>query len=244
MRFWKMYQIEQKLLLRTPDVILFNLAMPLVTFLLITVIAGNKAAGNMGLTYLQSSYIALSTVGICCSAFMSIPIMLVEYRSQGILKRMYCSPCSPVRLLVCDTIASGMMAVLSTLLLSVAAVVFFGYRMSGNVLAYMAVWLLTMLAMFSIGLMIASLCRTTKSMNVVTSLVYFPMLLFSGATIPAEVFPKGLRMIAEIMPLGTAIKVLKTISVGQYHGIAGSIMILAAIAVICSMISIKTFRWE
>ena len=30
---------------------------------------------------------------------------------------------------------------------------------------------------------------STKSMNVATSLLYFPMLLFFGATIPAEVFP-------------------------------------------------------
>ena len=129
MRFLKMYQVEQKLFLRTPDVIVFNLAMPLVTLILITIIAGNKAAADSGLTFLQSSYVALSTVGICCSAFMSIPISIVEYRSQGVLKRMYCSPCSPARLLACDTIASGVMAVISTIILTVAAVVFFGYRM-------------------------------------------------------------------------------------------------------------------
>ena len=93
MRFLKMYQVEQKLFLRTPDVIVFNLAMPLVTLIMITIIAGNKAAADSGLTFLQSSYVALSTVGICCSAFMSIPISIVEYRSQGVLKRMYCSPC-------------------------------------------------------------------------------------------------------------------------------------------------------
>ena len=171
MRFLKMYQVEQKLFLRTPDVIVFNLAMPMVTLILITIIAGNKAAADSGLTFLQSSYVALSTVGICCSAFMSIPISIVEYRSQGVLKRMYCSPCSPARLLACDTIASGVMAVISTIILTVAAVVFFGYRMSGNIFAYAGAWFLTMISMFSIGLMVASLCRTTKSLNVVTSLL-------------------------------------------------------------------------
>lgn len=173
-RFWKMYQVEQKIFFRSPDVILFNLIMPLVTLILITIIAGNKNAADSGLTYLQSAYVALSTVGICCSAFMSIPITIVECRSQGILRRMYCSPCSPARLLACDTICSGVMAILSTLILTVAAVVAFGYRMEGNVFAYLAVWLLTMISMFSIGLMVASLCRTTKSMNVATSLLYFP----------------------------------------------------------------------
>ena len=243
-RFWNMYRVEQKIFFRSPDVILFNLIMPLVTLILITIIAGNKAAADSGLTYLQSSYVALSTVGICCSAFMSIPIVIVEYRSQGVLRRMYCSPCSPARLLACDTICSGVMAVISTLILTVAAVVFFGYRMGGNVIVYIAAWLLTMIAMFSIGLMVASLCRTTKSMNVATSLLYFPMLLFSGATIPAEVFPKGFQLVAKWMPLGVGINLLKSVSMGCYDRIILPVVALTAVSIICGTIAAKTFRWE
>ena len=244
MRFFKMYKVEQKLFMRSPDVIIFNLGMPLVVLILISLIAGNKEAGNSGLTFLSGSYVALSTVGICCSAFMSIPISLVEYRSQGVLRRMYCSPCSPVRLLACVTIASGVMAVISTMILSVTAVFFFGYRMEGNVLLYIFAWLLTMISMFSIGLMIASLCRTVKSMNVVTSLLYFPMLFFSGATVPAEIFPEKLRVFSDILPLGVGINLLKDISLGIYDRMLIPVVILIIITVICSFVSVKTFRWE
>ena len=243
-RFLSMYRVEQKIFFRSPDVILFCLSMPLVVFFLITMIAGGKDAADSGLTYLQSAYVSLSTVGICCSAFMSIPITVVELRSQGILRWMYCSPCSPARLLVCDTICSGVVAALSALLLTVAAVVFFGYRMQGNVFVYFSVWLLTMLSMFSIGLMVASLCRTTKSMNVATSLLYFPMLLFSGATIPAEVFPAGLRAVSGWMPLGVGINLLKSVSLGCYDSIIIPVVTLTSIAVICGTVAVKTFRWE
>ena len=239
-----MYKVEQRLFFRSPDVIIFNLAMPSITFLIISLIAGNKAAGNQGLTFLQSSYAALSTVGICCSAFMSIPITIVDYRSQGVLKRMYCSPCSPARLLICDTIASGIMAIISTLILTLIAIIFFGYTMTGNVMIYLGLWFLTMISMFSIGLTVASLCRTTKSMNIVTSLLYFPMLLFSGATIPAEIFPKGLRFFADILPLGVGINLLKSASIGQYEKIILPIIILSAITAICTFIAVKFFKWE
>ena len=243
-RFLRMCRVEQKIFFRSPDVILFNLIMPLVVFIVITIITGGKNAGDSGLTYLQSAYASLSTVGICCSAFMSIPITIVECRSQGILRRMYCSPCSPARLLACDTICSGVMAILSTLILTAAAVVVFGYRMEVDVFAYAAVWLLTMISMFSIGLMVASLCRTTKSMNVATSLLYFPMLLFSGATIPAEVFPSWFQTVAKRMPLGVGIDLLKSVSMGCYDKIADPVITLMAIAVICGTIAMKTFRWE
>ena len=242
-RFLKMYKIEQKIFFRSPDVILFCLLMPLIVFALITMISGSKAAGDTGLTYLQGAYVSLSTVGICCSAFMSIPITVVELRNQGILRRMYCSPCSPARILACDTMASGGIATASTILLTIVAVIF-GYRMSGNVLVYIAMWLLTMLSMFSVGLMVASLCRTTKSMNVATSLLYFPMLLFSGATIPAEVFPEAVQAVIKWMPLGIGIDLLKKVSIGNYDGILIPVVTLIVIVVICTVVAIKTFRWE
>ena len=242
-RFLKMYKIEQKIFFRSPDVILFCLMMPLIVFALITMISGSKAAGDTGLTYLQGAYVSLSTVGICCSAFMSIPITVVELRNQGMLRRMYCSPCSPARILACDTMASGGIATASTILLTIVAVIF-GYRMSGNVLVYIAMWLLTMLSMFSVGLMVASLCRTTKSMNIATSLLYFPMLLFSGATIPAEVFPEAVQAVIKWMPLGIGIDLLKKVSIGNYDGILIPVVILSVIVVICTVVAIKTFRWE
>ena len=239
-----MYRVEQRIFFRSPDVILFCLAMPLAVFLAIAMITGEKSAAGSELTYLQSAYVSLSTVGICCSAFMSIPITVVELRSRGVLRRMYCSPCSPARLLACDTLCSGVVAALSTLILTVAAVFFFGYRMAGNALAYSAAWLLTMVSMFSIGLMVASLCRTTRSMNVATSLLYFPMLLFSGATIPAEVFPAAFQAVSGWMPLGVGIRLLKSVSMGCSDQLALPAAVLAVLAAVCGTIAVRTFRWE
>ena len=54
-RFWRMYGVEQRIFLRSPDVLLFCLAMPLVVFIVITMITGGKNAADSGLTYLQSS---------------------------------------------------------------------------------------------------------------------------------------------------------------------------------------------
>ena len=165
-QFFKLYKIEQKLFFRSVDVFIFNLCMPVITLFLIGLIAGSKMAGDSGLTYLESSFAAISTVGICCSAFMSIPIVMVDYRDKKILKHFYCSPCSPARLLFVDMLCSGVMAALSAICVTITACAGFGYRMSGNVIIYIGAWLLTMISMFSIGLLVAALCKTVKSMNV------------------------------------------------------------------------------
>ena len=101
-----------------------------------------------------------------------------------------------------------------------------------------------MVSMFSIGLLVAALCRTTKSMNVATSSLYFPMLLFSGATIPAEVFPAPVQAVTRWMPLGIGIELMKKISVGRCDDLALALVSLIAIAVVCGGIALKTFRWE
>lgn len=244
-RFFKLYKIEQKLFFRSPDVFIFGLCMPVVVLMMIALIGGGKAAGEGGMTYLQSAFASLSAVGICCSAFMSIPIIIVDYRDKKILKHFYCSPCSPVRILAVDTLCSGVMSAISAVCVAAAAYLVFGYRMEGSMIAFIGAWFLTLISMFSIGLMAASLCRTVKSLNVATSILYFPMLLFSGATIPYELFPKSMQRIADIMPLGVGINLMKAASMGEkidqnFTGIA----ILVVIAVICSMIAVKSFRWE
>ena len=244
-RFLTLYKIEQKLFFRSPDVFVFNLCMPVVVLLLIGFIAGDQAAGGEDITYIQSAFASLTAVGICCSAFMSIPIVMVDYRDKKILKRLYCSPASPVRLLAADTLCSVVMSAISAVLVAAAAVMVFGYRMEGDFLYFMGAWLLTLISMFSIGLVAAALCRTTKSLNVATSILYFPMLFFSGATIPYELFPKGLQRVADVMPLGVGIDLMKAASIGaDMKGSLPNIIILAVIAAVCSTVAVKTFRWD
>lgn len=244
-RFLTLYKIEQKLFFRSPDVFVFNLCMPVVVLLLIGFIAGDQAAGGEDITYIQSAFASLTAVGICCSAFMSIPIVMVDYRDKKILTRLYCSPASPVRLLAADTLCSVVMSAISAVLVAAAAVMVFGYRMEGDFLYFMGAWLLTLISMFSIGLVAAALCRTTKSLNVATSILYFPMLFFSGATIPYELFPKGLQRVADVMPLGVGIDLMKAASIGaDMKGSLPNIIILAVIAAVCSTVAVKTFRWE
>lgn len=243
-RFLKLYIIEQKLALRSADMLIFGVAMPVGILILINMIAGQKEAAE-GFTYLESSFASLIAVGICAAAFMGIPLTVADYRDKKILKHFFTTPCSPVWILGSDMLCAGVTALLSAVSVALVSVVFFGYEMKGNVLLFMVSWLLTLVSMFSIGLLMASLCRTIKSVNAVTSLVYFPMLFLSGATIPYELFPSGLQKVANVLPLTQGIKLMKSVSVGaEPENVWGIALLLAGIAVICSAISVKAFRWE
>ena len=243
-RFLKLYVIEQKLALRSGDMLLFGIAMPVGIMILITMIAGNKMAVE-GYTYLESSFASLVAVGICAAAFMGIPLTVAEYRDKKILKHFFTTPCSPVWILGSDVLCGAATALLSAVSVALVSFIFLGYRMRGNAGIFIGTWLLTLAAMFSIGLLMASLCRTVKSVNAVTTLVYFPMLFLSGATIPYELFPEGLQKVANILPLTQGIKLMKAVSMGMKPDSVGKMVaLLVSITVICGILSVKTFRWE
>ena len=99
-RFLKLYLIEQKLALRSGDMLLFGVAMPVGVMILINMIAGQKQAGE-GFTYLESSFASLIAVGICAAAFMGLPLTIADYRDKKILKHFFTTPCSPLWIFQC-----------------------------------------------------------------------------------------------------------------------------------------------
>lgn len=244
-RFLKLYTIEQKLGFRCCDGLIFGVIMPVGVLVLIAMIAGGKVAGNAGYTYLDSAFASLIAVGICACAFMGLPLTIADYRDKKILKHFFVTPCSPKWILGADMLCNAVTAVVSALAVTLVSVIAFQYRMKGNAIFFIGAWVLTLVSMFSIGMMLASLCKTVKMANAVTSLVYFPMLFLSGATIPYELFPAGLQKVASVLPLTQGIKLMKAASMGtQVESVMGIIVILVVITIVCTVISVKTFRWE
>ncbi|WP_346909233.1 ABC transporter permease [Faecalicatena orotica] len=244
-RFWTLYKVEQKLGLRCPDMLIFGVGMPVGVLVLIAVVAGNKTAGGSSYTFLQSAFASLMAVGICASAFMGIPLTVADYRDKKILKHFFVTPCTPMTLMSAIVACSVATAVLSGIAVSVVAAFVFQYRMKGSPFLFICSYLLVMTAMYSIGVFLAGLCKSVKMANVVTTAVYFPMLFLSGATIPFELFPKGMQTVASVLPLTQGIKLMKQISMGDpVENAAGIIILMIAITVICSLLSKFTFRWE
>lgn len=243
-RFIGMYKVEQKNAFRSVDGILFGVVMPVGILVLISMIAGDKTVNSGSYTYLQGGFASLIAVGICAAAFMGLPLTVADYRDKKILKHMFVTPCSPLWILGAIIGCNLVTAILSAVAVTIASILVLGYQMEGSWLLFFGSWVLTLSSMFSIGMMIASLCRTVKTVNVVTSAVYFPMLFLSGATIPIELFPNALQKIASILPLSQGIKLMKQVSMGTSGGEVRIVIVLIAITVVCSIISVKTFRWE
>ena len=104
---------------------------------------------------------------------------------------------------------------------------------------------MVMISMFSIGILVGGVSPNTKIASIIASILYFPMLIFSGATLPYEIMPIPLQRIADVMPLTQGIKILKAAAQGNtIENIALSLIIICTIAIVCTVMSIKFFKWE
>lgn len=244
-RFLTFLKVEGKLSLRCPDGIIFGIGMPIGVLLLIAVVAGSQSAGGADYSFLQSAFASLLTVGICATAFMGLPLTIADYRDKKILKHFFATPIRPLMILSVQVVIGMLTAFFSAALVSLLAVFGFGYRMEGNPFLFIGAFLLVMLSMYSIGMILASLCKTVKIANVVTTFVYFPMLFLSGATIPFELFPDAVQKICNVLPLTHGIKLLKAVSLNTWsEEIWISVALLIVFAVVGCIISVVSFKWD
>lgn len=182
---------------------------------------------------------------ITVTGIMSLPLALASYREKKILKRFKATPMSPFHILVSQILVNLVMTILGAAILIVVGKVKYDLKFDGNVSTVTLASLITIICIFSIGFLIASVVNGTKAANAVANIIYFPMLFLTGATLPLETMPDNIKNISKFLPLTHAIEMLKGVWKGEdISNYNNDIVILLVITLICSIISIKLFRWE
>ncbi len=244
--FRKMLKIEGKLSIRDMNMIIFALIMPVIVLVILGVIYGNKPAfEGANYTFIEQSFGALSSIAICASGLMGLPILISDYRERKILKRFQVTPVSPALILFVHFTIYTLYSILSAILLWIVAKLFWGFTMKGSVLLFCGGWVLVLTSILSIGVLVGGVAKNSKQASIIASVLYFPMLTFSGATLPYEVMPKTMQYVVDVMPLTQGIKILKAATTGEpLNQILLPVVIMVLIAIIFISISIKVFRWE
>ena len=95
------------------------------------------------------------------------------------------TPVSPVFVLGVE-LAMYVVYCLVSLATLAAAALLWGMRLRGSLPAFLGSWALTMLSTLSVGLLVGGVAKDTRQASFIASILYFPMLLFSGTTLPSR----------------------------------------------------------
>lgn len=244
-RFFTFLKTELKLSLRDMNMVIFAVVMPLVIFIILCIIYGTKPAyDGADYTFLEQSFGAVGAIAICASGLMGLPLAVSGLREMKILKRFRVTPVSPVFILGVELSMYIAYCAVSLATLSIAALLW-GVRMHGSLLAFLVGWALTMLSTLSVGMLVGGVAKDTKQASVIASVLYFPMLIFSGTTLPIEVMPTAMQRIVSFFPLTQGLTMMKNTFLGISAGsISLPVCVMLGVTALCTALAVRFFRWE
>jgi ABC-2 type transport system permease protein len=236
-----MAAINLKLTFRDRTVIFFNYLFPLVFFFIFAQLFHAEQGGAI----IQVLTMVLN-IGILGSGFFGAGIRAVQDREANILRRFKVAPISAAPILVAS-LTTGLLNFLpSAVMMVLLAHFMYGMELPQRWFSLLIFVSIGALAFRSLGLVIASVVNSMQESQIVIQLLYFPMLFLSGTTIPLNVLPNWVQIVAQFIPATHLMTGMQAIlarneSLAQNASEAGALLLTMVLA---TFIGVKLFRWE
>jgi ABC-2 type transport system permease protein len=244
--FGQLVYVNLRLYVREPIATFFTLAFPAMMVLLFGAMYGNDPSplfggkGSMDISMPAYTAMILGTVG-----FLGVPITISSYRESGVLRRFKATPLRPSTYILSDVVANLVMILIGMAGLVAIGWLLYRVRFDGNALAVILAVVFSGLAMFAIGYLIASVAPGARTAQVVSMMIFYPMLFLSGAGIPLEVLPESIRKVANFLPLAHVVRLLRGLWFGDAWGEhLLETAVLGSVLVVCTVLAARLFRWE
>ena len=237
---------EGRLFRRDPIALFFGLVFPGLLLLALGYFFpgfDEPSADLDGASYIEVYSPMVLVLGLATLGLVTLPPILGTYRQFGILRRLRTTPVHPARLLWAQLAVHMVVAIAAAAIAVFVAVVAFDVTFPESPVWFVLSFLLAAASIFSIGLLVGALARTTTSGQAIGMALYFPMLFFAGLWIPRRIMPDGLLMVSDLTPLGSAVQALED----SWFGItpsAGNLAVMAVWAIVVGFIAVRVFRWE
>ena len=242
----KLIITQAKLYIREPIATFFTMAYAPLMLILFGSIYGNDPVpmfGDLGTMDISvPAYIGLIIITV---GLMGVPITTATNRELGILRRYRVTPLRPWKYILADVLVYYLMTLIGVLLLILIGKVVYDIQFAGKILSIILGFSLGSLSFFAMGYLIAGLAPTARISQVVGMVLAFPMMFLSGAGIPLEVLPDGVRNVPQFIPLTHVVTLMRGLWFGESWGDhLLELGVLSGVLFLATLIAGKIFRWE
>ena len=243
----KLAWVQAKLFVREPSALFFTLVFPTLLLIVFGFIFGNEPLTQWGLEvgYIDIQVPALAAIIIGSLGLIGIPIATASERELGVLRRYRATPMRPLTFIVAQVAVQLAVCLIGMALLVGLGLVFYGLRFHGSPAAVLAAFLLSALAFFACGYLIASLSPTARVAQTVGMALFFPLMFLSGAAMPRQIMPERVRAFTDWLPLTQVVEFLQGLwQGGRFADHGGELAWLVAMLLVGTAVSVRFFRWE
>lgn len=240
--------LQTKCILMTREYIalFFSIIFCPMLLLIFGMVYGNEPSQMFGgsgtVDVMLPSFVGLVFAG---TGLISLPVAVAGSRERGELRRYRMTPLSPMAFLAADVIMYFIISVIGMLI--VLLIGCFGYDSSftGSIPLLIYGFVLSGIAVFAIGLFIASVSRTAKVAQTLGMVIGFPMMFLSGASMPVEFMPDAMDKVIKAMPLSYSVSMMRDIWEGAgLADLKGDSFVLLAVAGVFILITAVIFKWD
>ncbi len=189
--FGKLLTAEARYQRRAPGGLILGIGIPVMLVIIFGLIpAADTPDESMGgLTVFGWFFPSLLMSALILLSLVNLPTHLADYRQQGILRRMGTTPVPPAWMLAAQVAVNLTLAVAALVILVVAGTAGFGLGAPARPGGFTLALVLSIAAMFAIGLWISAIARTERAANGIGQLLLWPMLFFAGLSSPGPCCP-------------------------------------------------------
>lgn len=233
-------KINLRLTMRDRSVIFFNYLFPLIFFFMF----GQMMHADQGGALQVVNMVLI--IGILGTGFFGAGMRAVMDREQNILRRFKVAPINAGPILVASLVSGLVNYIPLVILIVLLAHFLYAMPYPGQPISFLVFVSLGVVAFRALGSIVAAVVNSMQESQILIQILYFPMLLLSGATIPLAVMPVWLQGVAQFIPSTYLSTGLEGILLGQ-ETLADNLAAVGALAltaVVGTFLGVKLFRWE
>jgi ABC-2 type transport system permease protein len=239
--------LEIKIFLREPLGVIGSVFVPVFMFTILSRLFGGRLTempdGTRGIVKLDLAVFAALLISI--SAVLSLVTIIAIYRESGILKRLRATPLRPLTILTAHVLVKLLFTAATLVLTLLLGRRYFAVDIPIPWVAFTAATAVSTLSILSLGFVLASVAPTARFAQPIGTIVLYPMVGFSGLFVPVNEMALPLQFLAHVTPGKYAVSLMR--GAWQHEPVlnhVGDLAGLAIIAVVCTLLAVKLFRWE
>lgn len=234
---------EARMVVRDAPGLIVPLALPLLILLTSAAGAARQEIAD-GMTAMEVFVLPLVLVMVVSSiGVLNMPGFLAYYRRSGILRRLAVTPASPMMVLAAQAVVSVVQALIGIAAALTVAVAVFGANLPARPAWAAGVAVLTIAAMYSLGMTVAAVAPTPNSAVAIGLVLFFALGALGGMFGGPGALPGPLADLGGWLPFGAAVSSLGAAWVGTAPD-AGALIGLAVTTLVGVSLSAAFFRWE
>jgi ABC-2 type transport system permease protein len=198
--------MEQLLFWRSREAAIFVFLFPVMLFLLLGAVYDGDVDGEPAASALLVGMIGY---GVANTALGGLAIFLVLRREAGILKRLRSTPLPAWAYLAAVVASTLLVFALQSVALVVLGRLLYDASLPEAWLSLVAALALGAAAFAGMGFGLASLIRSSDGASPVANVIVLPMAFLSGSFSPSAEYPTILQAIADVLPLGYFLELVR-----------------------------------